>query len=229
MPRREHLNVELAVDLAILTVREAALQVLVITRRNEPFARQHALPGGFLHPDEDLHEAAVRELKEETALSGTDLHLEQLAAYAAPDRDPRGRVVSVAYLGFMPDLPLPIAGSDAATAFWAPVDAVAGTLAFDHDQILEDAVEQARIRLEMTTLATAFCPPRFTMADLRQVYEVVWSEHLDPRNFSRKVLGSQGFVTTTSGKRAPKTGRPATLYERGGAIRMVPPLLRDES
>lgn len=224
---REHLRLRLAVDLVILTVRENALQILVIERGNQPFRGQLALPGGFLRAGEDLRDAAVRELNEETALDGAALHLEQLATYGAPDRDPRGRVVSVAYLAIAPDLPIPTAGSDARSARWAPVETVRGALAFDHDQILADGIEQARSRLELTTLATAFCGPTFTIGDLRRVYEVVWNMPLDPRNFSRKVMHTAGFVQPTGGKRMPETGRPAALYRRGPAEALNPPLLRN--
>src|SRR5215831_5293474 len=131
MPPRERLLLHLAVDLAILTVRENLLQVLVVERANQPYQGQAALPGGFLRPGEDLLQAAERELAEETGLHGTAPYLEQLAVYSAPDRDPRGRVVSVAYLAIAPDLPIPAAGSDARSARWATVDEVRGTLAFD--------------------------------------------------------------------------------------------------
>jgi 8-oxo-dGTP diphosphatase len=226
MSRREHLQAYLTVDLAILTVRENLLHVLVIERANEPYRGHVALPGGFLRPGEDLPQAAERELAEETGLDGTALHLEQLAVYGAPDRDPRGRVVSVAYLAIAPDLPIPTAGSDARSARWAPVATVRGTLAFDHAQILDDAVERARTRLEFTTLATVFCGPTFTIGDLRNVYEVVWNTPLDPRNFSRKVTHTDGFIQPTGTKRTPDTGRPASLYKRGPAEALNPPLLR---
>jgi 8-oxo-dGTP diphosphatase len=226
MPDRDHLQLELAVDLAILTVRENALQVLTITRAHQPFQGRAALPGGFLRDGEDIPDAAKRELNEETGLDGSQLHLEQLATYGAPDRDPRGRVVSVAYLAMMPNLPLPTAGSDAASATWTPVEKAAGTLAFDHDQILADAVERARGSLEYTTLATAFCTDHFTIGDLRNVYEVVWGEPVDPRNFNRKVLNTVGFVEATGGKRTPEVGRPAALYRAGGATTLNPPILR---
>src|SRR5690242_11289460 len=140
MAERDHLYLRLAVDLAILTVRDDALQVLTITRANQPFRGQAALPGGFLREGEDLVGAAVRELGEETGLDGHGLHLEQVEAYGDPDRDPRGRIISVAYLAMMPDLPLPTAGSDASSATWTPVARATG-LAFDHDRILADAVE----------------------------------------------------------------------------------------
>src|SRR5579859_2884589 len=192
MTDRDHLLLYLAVDLAILTVRTDLLHVLIIERNNDPYRGQSALPGGFLRAAEDLRDAAERELAEETGLDGESLHLEQLAAYGSPDRDPRGRVVSVAYLAIAPDLPLPTAGSDAASARWAPVTEVRTKLAFDHDRILDDAVERARTHLEFTTLATAFCGPAFTIGDLRHVYEVVWGIRLDPRNFSRKVAQTHG-------------------------------------
>ncbi|GID62879.1 NUDIX hydrolase [Actinoplanes cyaneus] len=216
----------LAVDLAILTVRNNALHVLVITRGKEPFLGSLALPGGFLRAGEDLRAAAVRELREETGLDGRDMHLEQLATYGRPDRDPRGRVVSVAYLTIAPDLPAPEAGSDAASALWVPISKAQSRLAFDHDDILRDAVERARTRLEFTTLATAFCGPTFTVGDLRKVYEVVWDQPLDPRNFSRKVLNTAGFIEATGQKRIPQLGRPAALYRRGDQQTLNPPILR---
>jgi 8-oxo-dGTP diphosphatase len=226
MIEREHTYLRLAVDLAILTVRDDELQALVITRGNEPFRGRSALPGGFLRDDEDIPDAAVRELREETGLDGTRLHLEQLRAYGAPDRDPRGRVVSIAFLAIMPDLPLPTAGSDASTAAWAPVGQVRGTLAFDHDRILDDAVERARFQLEFTNLATTFCGPAFTIGDLRHVYEVVWGRQLDPRNFNRKVTGTPGFVSPTGERRVPEVGRPAALYVAGPEKTLNPPIMR---
>ncbi|HET9898776.1 MAG TPA: NUDIX domain-containing protein [Streptosporangiaceae bacterium] len=226
MINREHLLLRLTVDLAVLTVRENRLQVLVIERANEPFAGHVALPGGFVRGGEDLPEAAERELMEETGLDGKPLHLEQLAVYGAPDRDPRGRVVSVAYLAIAPDLPIPTAGSDARNARWEPVEAVRASLAFDHAKILDDAVERARMRLEFSTLAAAFCQPTFTIGDLRHIYEVVWDQEVDPRNFSRKIAQTRGFVEPTGNKRVPDTGRPAALYRRGEAQNLNPPLMR---
>jgi 8-oxo-dGTP diphosphatase len=223
---RKHEDLRVTVDLAILTVRDERLQVLLVERGNEPYQGRLALPGGFLRVDEDVADAAERELKEETGLDGSSLPLEQLPVFGAPGRDPRGRVVTVPYLAIAPDLPVPVAGSDATGARWEPVDA-AGPLAFDHDDILGVAVERARGMLEHTTIATAFCGAEFTIGDLRHVYEVVWQRRLDPRNFNRKVGQTEGFVEPTGGKRVQDTGRPAALYRRGPATTLYPPMLRD--
>ncbi|HEY0216820.1 MAG TPA: NUDIX domain-containing protein [Cellulomonas sp.] len=228
------------VDLVLLTVRDGALQVLLVTRGLEPFAGRPALPGGFVLPEEDLRAAAVRELGEETGLDRLPGHLEQLGTYGTPGRDPRGRVVSVAHLVLAPDLPLPTAGTDAADARWQPVDRVQG-LAFDHDLILADGVERARSKLEYTPLAASFCEEEFTVADLRRVYEATWGIALDPRNFHRKIAGTQGFVEPTGAVRDDGPGRPAALYRlapsaaealaRSGSVVapvLNPPMLRPE-
>jgi 8-oxo-dGTP diphosphatase len=199
------------VDVVVLTVREDALHTLLVTRGIEPFAGRPALPGGFVLPTEGLRAAAERELREETGLDHLPGHLEQLGSYGEPGRDPRGRVVSVAYLALAPDLPLPTAGTDAAEARWRPVDEVRA-LPFDHDRILADGVERARSKLEYTPLAASFCGPEFTVADLRRVYEATWGIALDPRNFHRKIAGSAGFVEPTGAVREDGPGRPAALY-----------------
>ena len=218
-----------AVDLVVLTVRDEVLTGLVIRRGSAPYAGRWALPGGFVRPREDLPEAAARELTEETGLREGMVHLEQLATYGRPDRDPRERVVSVAYLALMPDLPAPAAGGDAADARWTPVAALLdrpGRLAFDHGRILADGLERARAKLEYSPLATAFCPPEFTVADLRRVYEIVWDATLDPRNFHRKVTGTPGFLVPTGRTTNQDGGRPAQVYRRGDATLLHPPMLR---
>lgn len=217
------------VDLVVLTVRDDALQVLTVRRRVPPFRGRRALPGGFVRPAEDLLDAARRELAEETGLDGVPGHLEQLASYGAPRRDPRMRVVSVAHLALAPDLPAPVAGTDARDASWEPVADLferPSRLAFDHDRILADGVERARAKLEYSTLATAFCPPEFTVAELRQVYDVVWDAALDPRNFHRKATASAGFLTETGATTTRGGGRPAGLYRAGPATLLSPPILR---
>jgi 8-oxo-dGTP diphosphatase len=217
--------VRVTVDLVVLTIREGALNALLIRRGIPPYRGRWALPGGFVLDDEDLPAAAERELREETGVRTAAGHLEQLRTYGSPRRDPRGRVVSVAYLALVPDLPAPTAGSDAAGAQWRPVE-VGQRLAFDHDEILRDGVERARAKLEYTSLAAAFCPAEFTIAELRGVYEAVWGTDLDPRNFHRKVTTTDGFVTSTGRRRAQAVGRPAELFRQGDADVLYPPLLR---
>ncbi|WP_026423380.1 NUDIX hydrolase [Actinokineospora inagensis] len=227
--RRKRELVHLTADLVILTITGGALRVLLVRRANEPHQGMLALPGGFLRGRETVEETAARELLEETGLDAETFHLEQVGVYSAPDRDSRGRVVTCAFLAIAPRLPIPSAGSDAAAAGWVEVTEAMSpevTLAFDHDHILADAVEQARLRLENTTIATAFCAPLFTIADLREVYEAVWGIELDRPNFHRKVTDAEGFVISTDEKRHPKNGRPATLYRAGPAAVLHPPMQR---
>ncbi|MFF8269999.1 NUDIX domain-containing protein [Streptomyces sp. NPDC016562] len=219
-------------DLAVFTVRGGRLQVLLIRRGQEPYAGAWALPGGFVLPRESAETAARRELAEETGLSAPvvgALHLEQLRTYSEPDRDPRMRVVSVAFTALVPDMPEPVAegGGDAAQARWVPVDEAAD-LAFDHAVILADARERVGSKLEYTCLATAFCPPEFTLGELRHVYETVWATPLDRPNFRRKVLATPGFVEAVPGaaRLTGGRGKPAALYRAGPATTLHPPLLR---
>lgn len=221
--------VHLTVDLVVLTIRDESLHVLLVERGIEPFRGRLALPGGFVEEGEDLGAAAERELAEETGLSGLGVHLEQLATFGDPGRDPRGRVVTVAYLALAPTLGTPTGGSDAASAGWYAVPSLdLGALAFDHARVLAAGLDRAGAKLEYTTLATTFCAGAFTIAELRQVYEAVWGVALDPRNFHRKVTGAAGFVIPTSESTTRNGGRPATLYRAGAALALHPPMLRPE-
>ncbi|MFE2874811.1 NUDIX domain-containing protein [Streptomyces roseus] len=220
----------LTVDLVILTLREGRLCVLLVERGEDPFQGMPALPGGFLNHDrEEILDAAHRELSEETALGSGRVHLEQLGTYGDSGRDPRGRVVSVAHLAIAPELPDPVAGTDAADAAWVPAEAIlsgAVELAFDHRRIAADGIEKARTKLEFSALATAFCAETFSIAELQQVYEAVWGTQLDTRNFYRKVQAAKGFIVPAGSGPRTTGGRPARLYRAGPKTVLSPPLIR---
>lgn len=223
------------VDLAVFTIRNGALSVLLIERGDEPFKGHWALPCGFIEPDEDAEAAAWRELAEETGVEQWAGHLEQLKTYSAPHRDPRHRIVSVAHVAFAPNLPAPVAADDASNARWWAVDDVLGgedapELAFDHAEILDDALERVRSKLEYTTLATEFVEEPFTLAELHRVYAAVWGRPPSLGAFRRKVISTKGFVEATSTKgETQSAGRPATLYRRGGAAILQPAMLRQHA
>src|SRR5207302_1248002 len=195
---------------------EGRLHVLLVRRGVPPFEGMWAIPGGFKRPTETLDGAAKRELAEETGVDAASL-LTQFGAYGDPERDPRMNVVTVAYLAVLREVGGIVAGTDAAAAALVPVsDALDGKieLAFDHAQIVRDAVERVRVDLERRGIATAFLGPTFTLAELRAVYEAVWGVHLDSANFRRSVLAEDGWVIPTGRRARPGStgGKPAELY-----------------
>ena len=193
---RDYPAVAVTVDVALFAIRDDELHILLIQRGVEPFAGAWALPGGFIQAGEDLDAAAARELAEETGVTEDAIYLEQLRTYGSPGRDPRMRVVTVAYWGACASLPAPLGSTDAAHAELVEVSQVeAGEikLAFDHEAIVRDALERVRAKLEYTALAARFCPPEFTISELRRVYETVWNTRLDPGNFQRKVRENRSF------------------------------------
>lgn len=220
--------VAVTVDVVVLTLERQKLSVLLIERGEEPYRGTWALPGGFIREDETLDAAAARELREETGVEVAG-YLQQLGAYGDPDRDPRMRVVTVAYVAILRDVGPITAGTDAARAKLFPVDALlrprpSRTLAFDHKRILADGVRHARQAIASTSLATELLGPEFTISELRAVYEAVLGRPLDPGNFRRKVLATKGFVVPT-GKRVTPTeagGKPADVYRITNAKMIVP-------
>jgi 8-oxo-dGTP diphosphatase len=224
----EYPFVYLTADVVAFSLRaDIGLSVLMVRRGSPPYKGRWAFPGGFVDEGEDIERAARRELREETGLGGRSLRLWQLGAYGAPRRDPRHRVVSVAWLAAVPSDVEPTAGDDASHAEWLAVDELTSRrLAFDHAAILGDALEQLRGDLERTTLAFSFLPAEFTVAELRAVYETVWDQRLDPGNFQRKVTGVPGLLEDTGYRTDGARGRPATLYRAGPATAIKPALLR---
>lgn len=196
------------VDVIIFTLRAGDLQVLLIRRGNPPFQEMWAIPGGFVGIDESLEAAALRELEEETGVR--DVYLEQLYTFGDPDRDPRGRVITVAYFALVPAAAIdPRAGTDATHARWWSVYDMP-PLAFDHTDILAYAVQRLRYKLEYTAVGFELLPEAFTLSELQAAYEIILGEELDKRNFRRKILNAE-VIEETGGYRTGE-GRPAKLY-----------------
>jgi 8-oxo-dGTP diphosphatase len=204
----KHQPIQVTVDIVVFTVHEQTLQVLLIERGIDPFKGRYALPGGFVRAEETLEQAAFRELLEETGTK--DVYLEQLYTFGDPHRDPRGRVVTVAYYALVPNDKSPLlAGTDAAAAGWYQVSALP-PLAFDHKKIVEYAVDRLRNKLEYTNVGFQLLPTKFTLSALQALHEAILGKLLDKRNFRRKVLGL-GLVKPS--KEMLATGRkPARLF-----------------
>jgi len=199
---------KVAVDAVVFTVVKGALNVLLITRKYLPFKGKAAIPGGFVRQTENLEAAAKRELTEETGVK--DIYLKQIGAYGDVARDPRGRVISVAFLALIsPDHDLK-ATSDALDAKWYPIDALP-ELAFDHDQIIKQALSDLRFEIQTTNLAYQILPKKFTLTHLQQLYESVLGKSLDKRNFRRRIL-EMDVLKETSETFMEGAHRPAKLY-----------------
>lgn len=204
-----HERPSVTVDVIIFSLAEEDLQVLLIKRKHPPFAEMWAIPGGFVGINESLEEAAARELAEETGLQ--DVYMEQLYSFGAPDRDPRTRVITVAYIALIPQNEIdPQPGDDAAAAQWFSMYAVP-ELAFDHEHILDYALTRLRYKLEYTAVGFQLLPDKFTLTELQRAYEIILGEPLDKRNFRRKILAS-GILEKTAEKKKIGEGRPASLY-----------------
>jgi 8-oxo-dGTP diphosphatase len=198
-----------AVDIAIFTLRDNTLNVLIVERGVEPFAGMWALPGGFVRMDEDLAVGAYRELREETGL--TQAYIEQLGAFGRPDRDPRERVISIAFVAIIPSDQLElVAGSDARGVRWCQVGDVPN-LAFDHAEIVTAARVRIADKVKRTTIAVQFLPSEFTMSELQAVYEAIRGEIVDKRNF-RKWASALSYLKPTGKFRHGGQHRPAALY-----------------
>jgi 8-oxo-dGTP diphosphatase len=179
------MSIQVTVDIVIFTIRDSRLKVLLIKRGIVPFKDCMAIPGGFVLEDESLDTAALRELKEETGVE--DVFLEQLYSFGDPKRDPRGRVVTVAYYALIPAGHPIKAGSDAASAAWYDADDLP-KLAFDHRRIVDYAIERLRNKLEYTTAGFKMLPEQFTLSELQSVYEAILGKKLDKRNFRKKLF-----------------------------------------
>ena len=205
----ENTTFQVTVDVVIFALHEWELQVLLIQRGVAPFKGRWALPGGFVRNGESLEACARRELEEETGVC--DVYLEQLYTFGDPHRDPRGRVITVAYYALLTGAATPpVAGTDAGAARWMPARDHP-PLAFDHERILTYALERLTNKLEYTTVGFQLLPRKFTLSHLQRVYEAVLGKTLDKRNFRRK-MGLLGILKPLDEWIQDGPSRPAQLY-----------------
>lgn len=196
-------------DVAVFTLQNQQLQLLLIRRAQPPHAGCWALPGGFLDIEEDLEACAKRELREETGIS--NLYIEQLYTFGNPNRDPRERVISITYYALVPsDHTTLRAGSDAADAAWFAIDDLPD-LAFDHAEIIDLARERLAAKTLYSTIIFQLMPATFTLSELQSVYEILRCERLDKRNFRKWILGLDR-LEETGAKRRNGNHRPAKIY-----------------
>lgn len=196
------------VDVIIFTIIDSDLKVLLVKRKNAPFEGKWAIPGGFVRYDENLEDAAKRELSEETNVK--NIYLEQLYTFGEVARDPRGRVITVAYFALAGAKDMQIkAASDVSDVEWHSMYRLP-ELAFDHAMILDYALQRLRYKLEYSTVCFQLLPKKFTLTELQHAYEIIFNKNVDKRNFRKKIL-SLGIITE-SGKTAGKAHRPAVLY-----------------
>ncbi|MDP3728669.1 MAG: NUDIX domain-containing protein [bacterium] len=198
------------VDLIVFTITDNSLKVLLIKRGIEPFKNMWALPGGFVLEDESLEDAAKRELVEETGVK--DIYLEQLYTFGEPGRDPRGRVITVAYFALINSQIQKIrASTDVSEAQWYSVNKIP-KLAFDHKKILDYGLQRLRWKLEYTTVGFQLLPKTFTLSQLQNIYEIILHKQLDKRNFRKKLL-SLDIVEESGEFTEGVSHRPAMLYK----------------
>jgi 8-oxo-dGTP diphosphatase len=208
MEFKDYPKQNVTVDIIVFTIKERQLKVLLIKRDVQPFKGQWAIPGGFVRAEESLEDAAKRELKEETGVS--EEYLEQLYTFGEPKRDPRGRVMTVAYFALINSEKIKLkADTDASQAEWFPINGLP-KLAFDHDKILDYALKRLRWKFEYTTVGFSTLNEKFTLSQLQDLYEIVFNKKFDKRNFRKKIL-SMDILDQEEIKR-DVSHRPPQLY-----------------
>ncbi|MFQ5994333.1 MAG: NUDIX domain-containing protein [Acidiferrobacterales bacterium] len=204
---RTHLAV--TTDVVLFSIRAERLEVLLVKRRANPFTGTWALPGGFVGVDENLESCALRELAEKAGVTG--VYLEQLHTSGDPQRDPRERVISVAYYALIPSDRLRMRPTvEDTTVGWFPLDRLP-LMAFDHAGIVGMAHKRLVAKLDYSTIAYQFMPGKFTLGDLQSVYEIILGEVLDKRNFRKRMLALDR-IEKTDEQRRNGNHRPARLY-----------------
>jgi len=195
-------------DIIIFTIKDNDLQVLLVKRAIEPFKNKWAIPGGFAQIDESLEQAAKRELEEETGVK--DVYLEQLYTFGDVKRDPRGRVITVAYMALINSDKIKLkATTDVSDAQWFSVSKIP-QLAFDHQKILNYAIKRLKWKFEYTTVAFSLLPEKFTLTQIQKIYEIVFSKELDKRNFRKKILSLD--ILNSEEIQQDVSHRPPQLY-----------------
>ena len=205
------------VDIIIFTIQEEELKVLLVKRKIMPFKDMWAIPGGFVRINENLEDAAKRELKEETGVEAD--YLEQLYTFGDVKRDPRGRVITVAYFALLNSEKLQLkASTDVSQARWFSVNKLP-KLAFDHDKILKYAIQRLKWKFEYTLIGFCFLPKKFTLSQLQKIYEIVFNKKFDKRNFRKKIL-SLGILKK-EGRLKKVSHRPPMLYSLKKNVREI--------
>ncbi|MFA6194059.1 MAG: NUDIX domain-containing protein [Parcubacteria group bacterium] len=200
----------IAVDVAIFTIKEGKLQVLLIKMKKEPYKRHWAAPGGLIGGNESLKKAAQRVLREKAGVK--DVYLEQLYAFGDPDRDPFGRVVSIAYFALIPSLDIALKTTkEYDDVSWFPMKSLP-PLAYDHREIIKKALKRLQSQIANSNIAYSLLPQKFTLTDLQKTYEIILGRKLDKRNFRKKILSLE-IVRKTRKRQSGAANRPAELYE----------------
>lgn len=210
MTLEKRIAVPLSVDCVIFGYAKNKLQIALIERKKAPFKGKWAIPGGFLEGNETVEEAALRELQEETGIK--NVYLEQFHVFSDPDRDPRGRVITVAFFALISseDLEL-VATEDAARAAWWSIDELP-SLAFDHKSIFYKALESLRTSVTLRPLVFELLPKAFTLTELQTLYEQIFGDKIDKRNFRKKMLKTGDLKPIKKITEGVKH-RPAQLYK----------------
>lgn len=228
----EYVDILLTAEVAVLTLRDGELCTLLGRRTEPPFRGAWSLPVAPVTVDADLETTAITALAHQ-GLTTQEVELHQLRTYSHPGQSPVSRRISTLYLGVGADLqPCPRTGRDAVAMRWVPLPVALSAsfrLAFDHARLLADAVEHLAQQLTASAIGLRLVPEEFTVAELRQVYEIVWDTDLDPRNFHRKMTGAPELLVDTGATTTRGGGRPATLYRAGRADRINPALSRERS
>lgn len=199
----------LTTNIVVFSLRDERLKLLLVRRRNAPFQGYWSLPGGVVGENEDIEANANAKLEEGTGVSG--LYLEQLCTFGAPDRDPRERVVSIAYYALVPSKRLRLRTDEHSEGVgWFALDELPD-LAFDHAQMVETAHQRLAAKLEYSTIAFQFMPERFTLSELQNVYQIILNCDLDKRNFRKRML-AMDQIRQTPEVRKNGSHRPARLY-----------------